>query len=93
VKTTTHDSFFPFDNSYARLPERFFKRLPPTPVHEPGLIRVNEGLALQLGLSAERLATPEGIVDIRAGDTRIYAEEAGRVDIKAPGFTLKAKRK
>ena len=35
----------------------------------------------------------EGVVDIRAGDTRIYAEEAGRIDIKAPGFTLKAERK
>lgn len=35
----------------------------------------------------------EGVVDIRVGDTRIYAEEAGRVDIKAPGFTLRAERK
>ena len=35
----------------------------------------------------------EGIVDIRAGDTRIYAEESGRVDIKAPGFTLEARRR
>jgi lipopolysaccharide export system protein LptC len=35
----------------------------------------------------------EGIVDIHAGDTRIYAEEAGIVDIKAPGFTLRAERK
>ncbi|HHZ87735.1 MAG TPA: hypothetical protein EYN61_01785 [Chromatiaceae bacterium] len=43
------DSFFPFDNSYARLPERFFARLPPTPVPGPELIRLNESLALQLG--------------------------------------------
>ncbi len=35
----------------------------------------------------------EGVVDIRVGDTRIYAEEAGRIDIKAPGFTLQAERK
>ncbi len=63
----THDSFFPFDNSYARLPERFFERLPPTPVPAPALIRVNEGLALQLGLSAEDLTTPEGI-EVLAGN-------------------------
>jgi uncharacterized protein YdiU (UPF0061 family) len=67
VKTTTHDSSFRFDNSYARLPERFFERLPPTPVAEPGLIRVNENLALQLGLSPEQLTTPEGI-EVLAGN-------------------------
>lgn len=55
------DPLFPFDNSYARLPERFFARLPPTPVSEPGLVRINEELALELGLSAERLRTPDGI--------------------------------
>ncbi len=55
------DTLFPFDNSYARLPERFFVRLPPTPVSAPRLIRLNENLALELGLSPERLATPEGI--------------------------------
>ena len=63
----THDSFFPFDNSYARLPERFFERLPPTPVPGPGLIRLNESLALHLGLSPEQLTTPEGI-EILAGN-------------------------
>jgi uncharacterized protein YdiU (UPF0061 family) len=63
----THDSFFPFDNSYARLPERFFARLPPTPVARPGLIRLNESLALHLGLSPEQLTTPEGIA-ILAGN-------------------------
>ncbi len=52
---------FAFDNSYARLPERFFKRLPPTPVAAPQLIRVNETLAAQLGLDAHRLASPDGV--------------------------------
>ncbi|PWE34184.1 YdiU family protein [Maritimibacter sp. 55A14] len=51
----------PFDNSYARLPERFYTKLAPTPVAEPGLIAVNEGLARQLGLDPEALATPEGL--------------------------------
>jgi uncharacterized protein YdiU (UPF0061 family) len=67
VKTTTHGLVFPFDNSYARLPERFFERLPPTPVPAPGLIRVNEGLALQLGFNAEQLTAPEGI-EVLAGN-------------------------
>jgi uncharacterized protein YdiU (UPF0061 family) len=60
-------ALFPFDNSYARLPDRFFARLPPTPVSGPGLIQLNEGLALHLGLSAERLKTSEGI-EVLAGN-------------------------
>src|SRR5215470_4516716 len=51
---------FPFDNSYARLPERFFARLPPTPVAAPCLIRLNEVLARQLRLDAAGLSAPEG---------------------------------
>jgi uncharacterized protein YdiU (UPF0061 family) len=52
---------FPFDNSYARLPERFFARLPPTPVAAPRLIRLNEALARHLRLDPEKLASPEGV--------------------------------
>src|SRR5687768_18135944 len=52
---------FPFDNSYARLPERFFARLPPTPVAAPRLARLNETLARQLGLDPARLSSPEGV--------------------------------
>ncbi len=63
----TDDAMFRFDNSYARLPERFFARLPPTPVSEPSLIRLNESLALELGLNPERLTTPEGI-EVLAGN-------------------------
>ncbi len=63
----THDSLFLFDNSYARLPERFFARQLPTPVSGPGLIRLNESLALHLGLDPERLIAPEG-VEVLAGN-------------------------
>jgi uncharacterized protein YdiU (UPF0061 family) len=42
---------FPFDNSYARLPDRFYTRQAPEPVEEPGLIAVNRGLAERLGLT------------------------------------------
>jgi uncharacterized protein YdiU (UPF0061 family) len=51
----------PFDNTYARLPERFFARIQPTPVAAPRLIRLNESLATQLGLDAEWLASEEGV--------------------------------
>src|SRR5436190_2799814 len=52
---------FPFDNSYARLPERLFARLPPTPVAAPRLIRLNEALARQLRLDPEMLMSAEGV--------------------------------
>ena len=58
---------FPFDNTYARLPERFFARLSPTPVRAPRLIRVNEPLAAQLGLDPALLAGEEG-VEVLAGN-------------------------
>ncbi|MCA8878469.1 MAG: YdiU family protein [Rhodobacteraceae bacterium] len=50
----------PFDNSYARLPERFYVRQPATPVEAPQPIVVNAALAAELGLDAEALAGPEG---------------------------------
>jgi uncharacterized protein YdiU (UPF0061 family) len=53
--------FFTFDNTYARLPEHFYARLPPTSVAAPRLIRLNEKLARALGLDAEKLASPEGL--------------------------------
>ncbi len=52
---------FRFDNSYARLPERFYARLPPTPVASPSLVRLNERLARDLGLDPDRLREPEAI--------------------------------
>ncbi len=51
----------PFDNSYARLPERFYARLAPTPVAAPRLIKLNTALAARLGLDAEGLASPQGV--------------------------------
>ena len=51
---------FAFDNSYARLPERFHVALPPQPVAQPRLIRLNHALAEELGLDADALDTSEG---------------------------------
>jgi len=49
---------FAFDNSYARLPEQFYARVLPTPVSAPGLLRLNQPLAEQLGLDPAALTTP-----------------------------------
>src|SRR4051794_27157843 len=51
----------PFGNTYARLPERFFARLNPTPVRAPRLIRVNQPLAAQLGINPEWLGSEEAV--------------------------------
>ena len=57
---------FPFENTYARLPDRFYARVVPTPVRAPRLIRVNTELALDLGLDPDWLAGPEGL-EVLAG--------------------------
>jgi uncharacterized protein YdiU (UPF0061 family) len=58
----------PFDNSYARLPERFYAKQLPTPVSSPGLIRVNHGLAQTLGIDPLWLESIQGI-DVLAGNS------------------------
>jgi uncharacterized protein YdiU (UPF0061 family) len=57
-----------FDNSYARLPEQFYSRLPPEPVTKPGLIRVNHALARQLGIEPGWLESEAGVA-VMAGNT------------------------
>ena len=52
---------FPFHNSYARLPDRFFARVEPTRVPAPRLVRVNRSLAVHLGLDPDWLASDEGV--------------------------------
>ncbi|MCL4188129.1 MAG: YdiU family protein [Rhodobacteraceae bacterium] len=52
---------WPLDNSYARLPARFYARLAPTPVAAPRLVALNARLAAALGLDAAALAAPEGV--------------------------------
>ena len=57
----------PFDNSYARLPARFYAHVNPTPVAAPRLIRVNAPLAEQLGIDPAELSGPDG-VQVLAGN-------------------------
>ncbi len=47
-----------FDNSYARLPERFYARQAPVPVAAPAPLLVNDRLARELGIDPAAL-TPE----------------------------------
>ncbi|RLJ59304.1 uncharacterized protein YdiU (UPF0061 family) [Litoreibacter meonggei] len=50
-----------FDNSYARLPDRFYTKLNPSPVAAPALITLNDDLADQMGLDAEWLRSDAGL--------------------------------
>jgi uncharacterized protein YdiU (UPF0061 family) len=58
---------FAFDNSYSRLPERFFTCLAPVPVAQPRLIKLNEALAVRLGLDPAALRSPAA-VEVFAGN-------------------------
>ena len=64
----------PFDNTYARLPDRFFARVDPTPVKKPELVKINEPLAALLGIDAKALASEEGVA-ILAGNARAEGSE------------------
>ena len=44
-----------FDNSYARLPDRFYARVAPTKVGDPHAVRVNRPLPELLGVLRGRL--------------------------------------
>jgi uncharacterized protein YdiU (UPF0061 family) len=57
-----------FDNTYARLPDRFHARLAPTPVRQPALIRLNAPLARELGLDPAVLASPAGVAMLAGND-------------------------
>jgi uncharacterized protein YdiU (UPF0061 family) len=56
-----------FDNSYARLPRYFHLSSPPVPVAAPRLVLLNRGLARDLGIDPDWLASPEG-VQVLAGN-------------------------
>ncbi len=56
---TTLRAGWRFDNSYARLPDRFFSRVNPTPVAAPRLVLFNGSLAQTLGLDPAALSSPD----------------------------------
>lgn len=71
---------FPFDNSYARLPDRFFTCQGPKPVKAPRLITVNRPLAERLGITLpdddaalERLFSGNELPEGAAPLAQVYA--------------------
>ncbi|HEY2367705.1 MAG TPA: protein adenylyltransferase SelO family protein, partial [Polyangiaceae bacterium] len=64
----------PFDNTYARLPDRFFARVDPTPVRKPELVKINASLAELLGLDAKALASDDGVA-VLSGNARAEGSE------------------
>ncbi len=69
----------PFDNSYGQLPERFYTRLAPTPVAEPGLVAINETLARDLGIDPDSLKTPEGLAALSGNTVPAGADPLAQV--------------
>ena len=53
------EPMFQFDNTYARLPEKFYARVSPAKVPKPALIKWNADLARQLGAQGESLSDRE----------------------------------
>ncbi|HEX8442650.1 MAG TPA: protein adenylyltransferase SelO family protein, partial [Allosphingosinicella sp.] len=51
----------PFDNSYARLPQRFYAGAVPAQYPAAKLIQLNDELAAELGLDARDLESPTGL--------------------------------
>ena len=60
-----------FQNTFARLPESFFKKTEPTPVIQPSIIAVNDGLAKELGIDPDFLRSDQGLA-ILAGLSLIH---------------------
>jgi uncharacterized protein YdiU (UPF0061 family) len=56
-----------FENSFAQLPDSFFKRLNPTPVRSPTLLAFNRELAVELGLDTGGLS-PDELAQVFSGN-------------------------
>jgi len=54
-------SYIHFDNSYTRLPGKFYTRQNPVPVSAPSLIRINYALGQKLDIDPVWLKSNEGI--------------------------------
>jgi len=65
---------FAFDNSYARLPERFFARVNPAPRENQSLIKLNDSLARELGADPDWLRSDAGI-EVLSGRTMAEGSE------------------
>ncbi|MGF9697060.1 protein adenylyltransferase SelO [Paenibacillus sp. MABNR03] len=68
------DAGWNLDNSYARLPQKFYTSQGAVPVHSPELVIFNEALAASLGLNAEVLNSREGAAIFAGNETPEGAE-------------------
>jgi serine/tyrosine/threonine adenylyltransferase len=64
----------PFDNTYARLPDRFFARQTPAHVPDPTLVRVNRALAATLSIDGDWLTSADGVAML-AGNAMPHGAE------------------
>jgi serine/tyrosine/threonine adenylyltransferase len=65
---------FVFDNTYARLPDRFYARVAPTAVRAPRVVKVNRALCELLGVDADRASGDEGARVLSGNDVPDGAE-------------------
>lgn len=68
-----------FDNSYARLPDRFYTKLAPKPVAAPALIALNTDLAGDMGLVAAWLQSDAGVAMLAGNKMPDGAEPLAQV--------------
>ncbi len=66
--------YIQFNNTYARLPERFYCKVSPTPVRNPNLGLFNFALAKELGFDFKDLDTQK-IAEIFSGNTLLPGSE------------------
>ncbi len=52
---TTRKTPICFNNSFVKLGEKFYAKLNPTPVEQPKIVKLNDGLSNQLGIDLEVL--------------------------------------
>ena len=71
-----------FDNSYARLPERFFAKQNPAPVPAPTLIRCNQALAAKLSIDTEWLQSDAGLAMLAGNRMPDGAEPIAQAPVK-----------
>ncbi len=65
---------FAFDNSYSGLPDAFFTLTEPIPVRAPVMIRLNDPLAIELGIDVARLHSPEGLAILAGNQLAVGAQ-------------------
>lgn len=63
-----------FDNTYARLPEAFYRRVNPTPLSAPYLVSFNAAVAELIGLDPQEVSKPE-FVEYFTGNSLLPGSE------------------